>query len=97
MHTRFLLKKNIVKGEYEMNNYTITNRTAEENKAYKNLLREAYGKLDEAINEITYVNKFTDCSGNKLNQMIIDEIDNIIIRLESLEDATIFKPIKVKE
>ena len=80
-----------------MNNYTITNRTAEENKAYKNLLREAYGKLDEAINEITYVNKFTDCSGNKLNQMIIDEIDNIIIRLESLEDATIFKPIKVKE
>ena len=80
-----------------MGNYTIVNRTAEENRKYKELLKEAYSRLDEAINEISYGSKITDCAGNKLNQLIIDELDSTICKLETLEDATLYKPIKMEE
>lgn len=78
-----------------MGNYAIANRTTEENRKYKELLKEAYSRLDEAINEISYGSKITDCAGNKLNHLIIDELDSIICKLETLEDATLFKPINI--
>lgn len=78
-------------------NYKVVTKKEEENKKYKDLIKEAYSRLDEAINHITYNDKFVDNNDVKLNKQIIDKLNDIIYDLETLEDAIIYKPIKVEE
>lgn len=63
-----------------------------DNRAYKELIKEAYSRIDEAINHISYDDKFVDNNDTKLNKLTIDKLENIIYALEDLEDAIIYKP-----
>lgn len=63
-----------------------------DNRAYKELIKEAYSRIDEAINHISYDDKFVDNNDAKLNKLTIDKLENIMYALEDLEDAIIYKP-----
>lgn len=80
-----------------MKNYKIVPREEKENESYKTLLKAATDRLDEAIHRISYSNKFIDDNNFKVNELIIDKLNSIIYDLEELEDATLYKPIKVEE
>lgn len=80
-----------------MKNYKIIPREEKENKSYKALIKEAYSRLDEAINHISYDEKIIDDNNFKVNELIIKKLENMIYDLEELEDATLYKPIKVEE
>lgn len=80
-----------------MKNYKIIPREEKENKSYKALIKEAYSRLDEAINHISYDEKIIDDNNFKVNELIIKKLENMIYDLEELEDAILYKPIKVEE
>lgn len=80
-----------------MKNYKIIPREEKENKSYKALIKEAYSRLDEAINRISYDEKIIDDNNFKVNELIIKKLENMIYDLEELEDAILYKPIKVEE
>lgn len=80
-----------------MKEYKIIPREENENRRYKELIKEAYSRLDEAINHISYGNKFTDDNNFKVNELVIKKLEDMIYDLEELEDATLYKPIKVEE
>ena len=80
-----------------MKNYKIISREEKENKSYKALIKEAYSRLDEAINHISYDEKIIDDNNFKVNELIIKKLENMIYDLEELEDAILYKPIKVEE
>lgn len=80
-----------------MKTYEITPREENENKKYKELIKEAYSRIDEAIHHISYSEKLIDKNGFKINELVIDKLNSIIYDLEELEDATLYKPIKVEE
>lgn len=80
-----------------MKNYKIIPREEKENKSYKTLIKEAYSRLDEAINRISYDEKIIDDNNFKVNELIIKKLENVIYDLEELEDAILYKPIKVEE
>ena len=80
-----------------MKNYKVIPREENENKKYKKLIKEAYSRIDEAIHDIRYNEKLIDKNGFKINELVIDKLNSIIYDLEELEDATLYKPIKVEE
>lgn len=80
-----------------MKNYKIIPREEKENKSYKALIKEAYSRLDEVINRISYDEKIIDDNNFKVNELIIKKLENMIYDLEELEDAILYKPIKVEE
>lgn len=80
-----------------MKEYKIIPREENENRRYKELIKEAYSRLDEAINHISYGNKFIDDNNFKVNELVNEKLKDMICDLEDLEDATLYKPIKVEE
>ena len=80
-----------------MKTYEIIPREENENKKYKELIKEAHNQIDEAIHHIRYSEKLSDKNGFKINQLVTDKLNSIIYDLEELEDATLYKPIKVEE
>ena len=78
-----------------MKNYKIVPK--EDNRAYKELIMEAYSRIEEAIHHIKYSDKFIDDNNFKINELVIKKLENIIYDLEDLEDAIIYKPMKVEE
>ena len=77
--------------------YEIVPREENENKKYKELIKEAYSRIDEAIHHISYDKRIIDKNGFKVNELVIDKLDSIIYDLEELEEAIIYKPIKVEK
>ena len=80
-----------------MKDYKVIPREEKENESYKTLIKEAYSRLDEAIHHITYNNRFKDDNNFKVNELIINQIEDMIYDLEELEDAVIYKPVKLEE
>lgn len=80
-----------------MKDYKVVPREDNENESYKRLIKEAYSRIDEAIHHITYANRFIDDNNFKLNELIIKQLEDMTYTLEDLEDAIIYKPIKMEE
>ena len=80
-----------------MKDYKIVPRNEDENKEYKNLIVKANDALEEAISHIRYCNKFKQENNFKVNELIINKIEDMIYDLEELEDVTLYKPVKVEE
>lgn len=80
-----------------MKTYKIIPREEQENKYYKRLIKEAHSKIDEAINHITYNEKIIDENNFKVNELVIKKLNDIIYDLEDLEDASLYKPVKIQE
>lgn len=77
--------------------YKIIPKEEKENKKYKELIKEAYSRIEEAISHISYGHKFIDSNNFKVNELIIKKLEDIMYDLEDLEDATIYKPVKVED
>ena len=80
-----------------MKDYKIIPRTEDENETYRKLIIKANGAIEEAISHIRYSNKFKDDNNFKINELIIKKLEDIMYDLEDLEEATIYKPVKVEE
>lgn len=68
---------------------------------YKNLIRLAIDKIEQAIDTISYgtvINEIIDYDTNKpINNDIIGDLNNVIGALEDIQDKTPMEPYKLYE
>lgn len=68
---------------------------------YKNLIRLAIDKIEQAIDTISYgtvINEIIDYDTNKpINNDIIGDLNNVIGALEDIKDKTPMEPYKLYE
>ena len=70
-------------------------RTDKENQDYKEKIKAAISYIDEAICEISYRPNLIDCdTGKTINQDLINNLNELIYKLEDYEDNYVFKPYK---
>lgn len=73
-------------------------RTAKENIKYRALIESAISNIDEAINSITYSSNLIDCdTGKNINQELINNLNDLIYKLEDYEYSYVYKPYILKE
>ena len=71
-------------------------RNNSERQNYEEKIKIAISYIDEAINHISYTSNLIDCdTGKNINKDLIDDLNEIIYKLEDYKDKYVFKPYDI--